>query len=284
LIRHGEPTGLTPELPTATGSLIRPSGRALRPHPDPTNHAGFPQGFTSRSTELSKSAHILRAIDAPSPRGGYIGRSGPSPRPIRSRPDTLMTSRSVVLFDRPDRPGEAPLRCEAPNDAIFPTGPFGRTAGAIRPGQWIASDSTRRRVTLFGRFAGFRQESRPAGPTANPLITPDLPIWFVGAPNFLRGHRAGPIRATDADGMTTDDGAEGFDDFRFSRRRPRRDPCYSNRATPSPGFGKRTKTSGSCPGMMSLGLEAIRRIRSCAARFACASNVWAIGACLSRFS
>ncbi len=58
----------------------------------------------------------------------------------------------------------------------------------------------------------------------------------------------------------------------------------SNRATPLPGFGNRTNTSGSWPGMISRGLAASFLIRSCAARFDLASSVAVIGTCLSRFS
>ncbi len=57
--------------------------------------------------------------------------------------------------------------------------------------------------------------------------------------------------------------------------------AYSNLATPFPGFGNRMNTSGSCPGMISRVLAAICFIRSCAARFDFASNVCAIGMCLS---
>jgi hypothetical protein len=59
---------------------------------------------------------------------------------------------------------------------------------------------------------------------------------------------------------------------------------YSNRATPLPGFGKRTNTSGSWPGMMRRGFDAIFFMRSCAARFDFASSVAAIGTCFSKFS
>jgi hypothetical protein len=196
LIHRGEFAGLTPDMSTTTGSLIRPSGRALRPHPDPTNHAGFPQGFTSRSTELSKNIHILRTTDASSPRGGCIGRSGPSPRPIRS-PVLILFLRADRSFCSTGSSKRGPAATQGDGRRRLADGAIPRAAGAIRPGRLIASDSTRRRVTLFGRFAGFRQESRPAGATPNPLITPDLPVWFIRAPNVLRGHRAGPIRATD---------------------------------------------------------------------------------------
>jgi hypothetical protein len=63
-----------------------------------------------------------------------------------------------------------------------------------------------------------------------------------------------------------------------------RSQSYSTRATPFPGFGNRTNTSGSCPGMINRGLLASCFIRSCAARFALASSVAVIGTCLSRFS
>ncbi len=63
-----------------------------------------------------------------------------------------------------------------------------------------------------------------------------------------------------------------------------RSQSYSTRATPFPGFGNRTNTSGSCPGMINRGLLASCFIRSCAARLDLASSVAVIGACLSRFS
>ncbi len=63
-----------------------------------------------------------------------------------------------------------------------------------------------------------------------------------------------------------------------------RSQSYSIRATPFPGFGNRTNTSGSCPGMINRGLVASCFIRSCAARFDLASSVAVIGTCLSRFS
>ena len=63
-----------------------------------------------------------------------------------------------------------------------------------------------------------------------------------------------------------------------------RSQSYSSRATPFPGFGNRTNTSGSCPGMINRGLVASCFIRSCAARFDLASSVTVIGTCLSRFS
>ncbi len=63
-----------------------------------------------------------------------------------------------------------------------------------------------------------------------------------------------------------------------------RPQSYSSRATPFPGFGNRTNTSGSCPGMINRGLVASCFIRSCAARFDLASSVAVIGTCLSRFS
>ena len=59
---------------------------------------------------------------------------------------------------------------------------------------------------------------------------------------------------------------------------------YSKRATPLPGFGKRTNTPGSWPGMMRRGFDAIFFMRSCAARFDFASSVAVIGTCFSRFS
>src|ERR1035437_8647284 len=59
---------------------------------------------------------------------------------------------------------------------------------------------------------------------------------------------------------------------------------YRIRATPLPGEGNRSNTAGSCPGPMSRGLEAIRAIRSWAARFDAASSVCAMGPCFSRFS
>ena len=52
-----------------------------------------------------------------------------------------------------------------------------------------------------------------------------------------------------------------------------RSQSYSSRATPFPGFGNRTNTSGSCPGMINRGLVASCFIRSCAARFDLASSV-----------
>src|SRR5205823_3304096 len=58
----------------------------------------------------------------------------------------------------------------------------------------------------------------------------------------------------------------------------------SMRTTPSATLGKRVRTAGSCPGMISSGLAAIVFIRSCACRFDSRSNVCAIGACFSRFS
>lgn len=113
-IRRASP----PDISTATRSLmIRPTGPASRPGPAPTNHAGFPQGFTSRSTELSKNGppHAGRRcghrLAARAHR--WLGR-GHRPRRFALSCSDSITTRPSRRFDRID--GELP-RCHAGNRA-----------------------------------------------------------------------------------------------------------------------------------------------------------------------
>ena len=55
-------------------------------------------------------------------------------------------------------------------------------------------------------------------------------------------------------------------------------------ATPFPGVGKRTNTSGSCPGTISRGSDARLSMRVCVRRFDAESSVCAIGTCFAKFS
>ena len=100
-------------------------------------------------------------------------------------------------------------------------------------------------------------------------------------PPFPDAHRQpGPIKY----GVAADNVSESGMHSLMIRESRGHSQSYSIRATPFPGFGNRTNTSGSCPGMINRGLVASCFIRSCAARFDLASSVAVIGTCLSRFS